>query len=531
MPKFVTLSDYLEHSAARAGDRPAVIDPSGEVFTYRGFDEKANRVANWLVSVGVQPGDRVGISMPKGADSLSCVFGALKAGAVYVPVDYSAPKERNRYIFSNCRVAAACIDASCMGIFDEPGEGGHLPSAVLVFGAAEGSNAAPASGPARFPAASLASLSTARPVTAPRGPNDLAYILYTSGSTGLPKGVMLTQENGTSYVDWCTEVFSPTEADRFTSHAPFHFDLSILDIYVPLKHGAALCIISEELGKNAAALGAFIADNRITCWYSVPSILSLMTQFGKLEQHDASSLRIVNFAGEVFPVKYLRRLRELWPHPAFYNLYGPTETNVCTFFKVPDTVPPEREEPYPIGKVCSHCKDLVIGDDGKPVVCGQEGLLYIAGKPVLQGYWADPERTAKAFITHDGERYYNTGDVVRPDDNGDFVFLGRKDRMIKRHGYRIELGEIEAALYKHAGVAEAAAIGLALAGDTIVIQAVLSAKPGAKLGVIAMKQHCAAHLPAYMIPDTFVFMDRLPATSTGKVDFQALIRQAKGGST
>ena len=527
MSPFVTLSDYLERSAERVPDRPCVIDPSGETVIYRQFDEKANRVANWLVSIGVQAGDRVGICLPKGADSLACVFGILKAGAVYVPVDYTAPTERNRYIFSNCRVKAACIDARCVAIFDAPGQGSHLPDALLIFGDAQASSSA--NSPIWVSASALNSQPGTRPDVPPRGPNDLAYILYTSGSTGPHKGVRLSRDNGTSYVTWTTEVFNPTENDRFTSHAPFHFDLSILDIYVPLKHGAALYIISEELGKNAAALGQFIADNRITCWYSVPSILSLMTQFGKLDQHDASSLRIVNFAGEVFPVKYLRRLRELWPHPAFYNLYGPTETNVCTWYQIPDTIPPDREEPYPIGKVCSHCKDLVIGDNGKPVPRGEEGLLYIAGKPVLMGYWADPERTENAFLTHDGERYYNTGDVVRPDENGDYVFLGRKDRMVKRHGYRIELGEIEAALYKHAGVAEAATIAVAQGGDAVTIQAVLSAKPDAKLGVIAMKQHCAGSLPAYMIPDTFVFMDKLPATSTGKIDYQSLLRAARGG--
>lgn len=524
MAKHVTLSDYLENSAARSPDRPAVVDPDGTVLTYRALDERANRVAHWLVARGVAPGDRVGICLPKGIASVSAIFGILKAGGVYVPVDYTAPVERNRYIFSNCQVKAACVDHRCTAIFDQPGEGGHLPAAILVHG---GDAPRAASGtPHRFSAAVLNNLPVTRPDVPRRAPEDLAYILYTSGSTGLPKGVMLSQENGTSYVDWCSDVFHPTPDDRFTSHAPFHFDLSILDIYVPIKHGATLYVISEELGKNAAALGPFIQDNGITCWYSVPSILSLMTQYGKLEQVDCSSLRIVNFAGEVFPVKYLRRLRELWPHVALYNLYGPTETNVCTFFRVPDAIPPQREEPYPIGKVCAHCRSLVIGDDGKPVAPGEEGLLYIAGKPVLQGYWGDEERTARAFATFDGERYYNTGDVVRLDENGDFVFLGRKDRMVKRHGYRIELGEIEAALYKHPGVAEAAAIAVADAGGPVVIRAVIAPKPGVKLGVIVMKQHCSANLPGYMIPDTFTFMDALPLTSTGKVDYQSLSRSA-----
>jgi len=525
MAAFVTLSKYLENSAAQAPDRPAVVDPSGLVVGYREFDKRANRIANWLISQGVTPGDRVGICLPKGIDSISTIFGVLKAGGVYVPVDYTAPVERNRYIFSNCQVKAAAVDHRCTAIFDQPGEGGHLPAAILVHGG--DGKPSPSGVPRRFAAAVLNEQPTKRPAVAERGPDGLAYILYTSGSTGLPKGVMLSQENGTSYVDWCSEVFNPTAEDRFTSHAPFHFDLSILDIYVPIKHGAALYIISEELGKNAAGLGPFIQDHRITCWYSVPSILSLMTQYGKLEQCDCSSLRIVNFAGEVFPVKYLRRLREAWPHVALYNLYGPTETNVCTYFRVPDSIPVDREEPYPIGKVCSHCREPVIGDDHRPAAPGSEGLLYIAGKPVLQGYWGDAERAQKAFAVFDGVRYYNTGDVVRPDENGDFIFLGRKDRMVKRHGYRIELGEIEAGLYKHPGIAEAAAIAVAEAGGPVTIRAIIAAKPGVKLGVIEMKRHCSANLPAYMIPDTFTFMDSLPLTSTGKVDYQTLLQRVK----
>ena len=174
---------------------------------------------------------------------------------------------------------------------------------------------------------------------ASRSPDDLAYILYTSGSTGVPKGVMLTHRNATSFVDWCSSVFTPAEDDRFSSHAPFHFDLSILDIYVSLKHGASVHLIPDELGKKPRDLARFIADRRITVWYSTPAILSLLGEFGDLARLDCSALRLVLFAGEVFPVKQLRRIAGLWPSPDYYNLYGPTETNVCTFSKIPTPVP------------------------------------------------------------------------------------------------------------------------------------------------------------------------------------------------
>jgi len=206
-------------------------------------------------------------------------------------------------------------------------------------------------------------------------PSDLAYILYTSGSTGKPKGVMLSHDNAVSFVDWCSEVFEPTPSDRFSSHAPLHFDLSILDVHVCLKHGATLVLISDDLGKDALRLAQLIAGERITIWYSAPSILALLAQFGQLKRHDHRSLRHVLFAGEVFAVKHLRSLCEQWPGPRYFNLYGPTETNVCTYHEVVPPVPEDRTKPYPIGRVCSHLRSRVLDEHGADVPRGSEGEL------------------------------------------------------------------------------------------------------------------------------------------------------------
>ena len=274
----------------------------------------------------------------------------------------------------------------------------------------------------------------------------------------MPKGVMLTHENAVSFVDWCSSVFEPTDADRFSSHAPFHFDLSILDIYVSIKHGATLFLISEELGKNPKELARFIGTHRLTVWYSTPSILTLLMQYGSLEAVDASGLRLVLFAGEVFPVKHLREVLRRWPAPVYYNLYGPTETNVCTFARIPADIPADRDTPYPIGFACDHCTALVLEEDGHEVASGEEGLLYMSGPSVFQGYWNRPEVNRTLFLERDGRRWYNTGDLVRWDPADGYVYLGRRDRMVKRRGYRIELGEIERALYLHPRVREAAVI-------------------------------------------------------------------------
>jgi amino acid adenylation domain-containing protein len=277
-------------------------------------------------------------------------------------------------------------------------------------------------------------------------PSRLAYVLYTSGSTGRPKGVMLSHRNAACFVDWCSDTFQPTEHDRFSSHAPFHFDLSVLDIYVSIRHGATLVIVEEGLGKEPLRLAPWIAEKRISIWYSAPSILSMMAQFGKLEQFDYSALRMVLFAGEVFPIRHLRLLKSLWRHLRYFNLYGPTETNVCTWYEVPQDIPDSQTEPVPIGRACSHCRTLVVDPEERPVLQGAEGELCIAGPSVLEGYWDLPEQTAKAFLAGQSERWYRTGDIVSEQPDGNFRFLGRRDRMVKKRGYRIELGEIESAL-------------------------------------------------------------------------------------
>jgi len=245
-------------------------------------------------------------------------------------------------------------------------------------------------------------------------------------------------------------------------------------------------------------------------------------QFGRLEGHDASTLRLVLFAGEVFPVKHLREIQRRWPTPIYYNLYGPTETNVCTFARIPERVPDEREVPYPIGFACSHCASLVLDGEGRVVANGDEGLLYISGPSVFRGYWNRPDVNATVFLERDHLRWYNTGDVVRWDPTEGYLYVGRRDRMVKRRGYRIELGEIERALYLHPRVREAAVISTTDREGGASIVACVSCHDGQPPSIIDMKTFCASHLPAYMSPDRFVFLERLPRTSTDKVDYQTL---------
>lgn len=514
MRQGTNLCDYLARSAAAAPDHPAVVDPTGQVLTYRQLDELSDRVAGYLVDRGVVAGDRVGVIAPKSALVVATLFGVMKAGAAYVPADYSAPVSRNQTLLNDCAVKAMFLHSECAGITDD-WPSASLPE-VVWFDRTE-QDAVPADiGVPWTVAAGHAPLQSERLVDA----EGLAYILYTSGSTGVPKGVVLTHENATSFVDWCSDEFSPTGTDRFSSHAPFHFDLSVLDLYLSLKHGATLYLVSESVGKTPQELAAFIAGHRLTVWYSTPSILSLLAQFGSLEKHDCSSLRTVFFAGEVFPVKHLRNIVEQWPQAAFFNLYGPTETNVCTFAKIPKVIPADRTEPYPIGFVCPHCEAMVLdAPGGAEVPRGEEGLLHIAGASLFQGYW---KKSDGLFFERNGRRWYNTGDVVCETPDVGFVYRGRLDRMVKRRGYRIELAEIERGLYKNERIREAAVVAVPDAAAGVRIIAHLAPEGSDRPSIIELKAFCNRNLPSYMSPDVFVFVDALPRTSTNKIDYQRL---------
>lgn len=509
---------YLVDSARRTPQAIAVVEPQHGSITYTALDMASDRLRDRLAAFGVQKGDRVGLNMRKSIDALIAIYGTLKAGAAYVPVDPGAPAPRGAYIMHNCGVKAVIVeDGHAEKLHGELRKLGAEPASLVVHPTDGGSGITAALDAAdrEQPAAKIANIPTA--------PSDLAYILYTSGSTGKPKGVMLTQENATSFVDWCSETFKPLPSDRFSSHAPFHFDLSVLDIHVCLKHGATLVLVSEEVGKDPPGLAQLIADEKISIWYSTPSILRLLTEFGQLTKHDYSRLRQVLFAGEVFPVKHLRALCDLWPGPRYFNLYGPTETNVCTFYEVRPPVPPERVSPYPIGYTCSHLRSRVVDDDGVEAPSGSEGELCIAGPGTMQGYWALPEQTAKAFYRDpDGTSWYRTGDVVTAAEDGCYTYRGRRDRMVKRRGYRVELGEIEAGLYRHPSVKEAAVVAFQDEEAGVSIVAFLSSHMPKHPSLIEIKRFCAENLPLYMVPDEFIWQDSLPKTSTDKVDYQRL---------
>lgn len=511
------LHDYLIASARLGPTRVAVVDPTRRVsLTFAVLEQLSARFGARLRALGVGAGDRVGLCLEKSVDAVVAIFGILRVGAAYVPVDPMAPSERAAFIFDDCRVRALIIERTHAAAVTAAMTSSPAPP-CLVIDRADPGEVAIATCLDRLDEEAGAAPAGHVEIVAADAP---AYILYTSGSTGRPKGVVLSHGNATSFVDWCSQAFAPRQEDRFSSHAPFHFDLSILDLFLPIKHGACLFLIGEAMSKNPAAMVALLREQAVTVWYSTPSVLTLLMEHGRLTAADGASLRLILFAGEVFPVKHLRRLTQRLPHARYVNLYGPTETNVCTYYEIPLPVREDRSQPYPIGRLCPQFEARVVDAAGQDVAPGAEGELVVRGAGVMLGYWNLPERTRDAFLADCGERWYRTGDLV-VEEGGLYRYVGRRDRMVKRRGYRIELGEIEAALYRHEGIHEIATIAVTN-DDGVEILAFYATVSGAPLSLVELKRFSARSLPLYMIPDRFVHRYALPRTSTDKIDYEAL---------
>jgi len=517
--------ELLQRSAARSPDATAVVDGDRSL-TYAELDARANRVAHALRDLGLVGGDRIGLYLDKSLEAVIGLYGVLKAGGAYVPLDPGAPPSRLGYIAGDCGIRILLSARAKAGAWSElVGGGAALETIVTLDG--ESPDGAP-DGVRLVPASAL----DAQPDEAPEatvGQDDLAYILYTSGSTGNPKGVMLSHRNALTFVDWAAELVSVGPEDRLSSHAPFHFDLSTFDLFAASHGGAAVVLVPQRTSLFPLELGAFIDDQRISVWYSVPSILTALALHGGLEQRPLPRLRVVIFAGEVFPAKHLRRIMELLPQARFLNFYGPTETNVCTYYEVPPLS--EEATAIPIGRAIDGIEVVALAEDGTVVEAGEVGELYVRGPSVMRGYWGDAERTARAMAdpfaaSGPAVPTYRTGDLVRQDEEGEYWFLGRRDSQIKSRGYRIELGEIEVALQSHPAVVDCAAIAIPDEEISNRIAAYAVCRDGDPTTGHDLIRHCAGRLPRYMVPGAVEVVDELPKTSTGKVDRKLLLDSA-----
>jgi amino acid adenylation domain-containing protein len=512
------LQQLLRDGAQRHPEAPAV-RARGRSLTYGELEARSSQLAHLLRDRGVARGDRVGLFFPKAVESVVAMLGVLKAGAAYVPLDPHAPAQRVAGIAADCGLRALVTTGERLATLPPAA----LACAVLVSGSAADDAAVAWSALDAFPASAPpeASIET-----------DLAYILYTSGSTGRPKGVMLTHRNALTFVDWCAATFAIRPEDHLSNHAPLHFDLSVFDVYNALEAGAAVTLIHEEVALFPQRLAALIETQGITVWYSVPSALVYLLQHGDLGARDLDRLRLVLFAGEVFPMKYLRQLADVLPRTELYNLYGPTETNVCTYHRV-DRARLGGQERLPIGRACANTETLVLDGEGRPVGAGESGELFVRGPAVTPGYWGDPEKTGRALVPNplqswSQERLYRTGDLVILDEHGEYQFLGRRDNQVKSRGYRIELGDVEAALYAHPAVVEAAVIAVRDEEIGSRLRAFVALKEGHGLTAAELQKHCGSLVPRYMVPESVELRPSLPKTSTGKTDRTRLAAEMEG---
>jgi amino acid adenylation domain-containing protein len=481
-------------------DQIAVDGPS-ESLSYRELDALANRFAHAFKAVGVAPGDRVGIHLPRAGQTVAAMLGASRAGAVYVPLDPSSPPPRMRAIVTDCDLRHVVIAPDLLDNWLSA----SLCAPVEHFFLAADAPLPALPAPACAHAWSEVLAHSPSPI-APTSdnPDDLAYLLYTSGSTGTPKGVMLSHRNALSFSEWTADLITLSPTDRVASVAPFHFDLSVFDLWATLARGATLVIVDEATVRSGPRMLDRIASKAITVWYSVPSALVLMLDHGRLAEKGAPSLRVVFFAGEVFPIKHLRRTMAALPQARFFNLFGPTETNVCLAHEVP-AIPPDNVQAIPIGRPSCGDKIAILDQHRRPVPDGEIGELFVDGPTVMLGYWSGGQRTP-------AKRPYPTGDFVARRPDGEIMYHGRRDHMVKVRGFRIELAEVEAALTSHPGIREA----IAFAAEGRLWAAV---QPSDKdLSVLAIKRHCAERLPPYMIPSDIRLLGDMPRTSSGKID-------------
>ncbi|NLT07192.1 MAG: amino acid adenylation domain-containing protein [Solirubrobacterales bacterium] len=514
----VLLHDYASRAAESRPDATALA-MDDERMTYAELDRLSGRLAAQLVDAGCRPGDRVGLLVPKRPSAIVAIHGVLRAGGVYVPLDAESPPQRLGRIVTSAEPRLLLAVPEAAERLDALADTMALPpvwsvETDAIAGARVRSERTRADWDVDAP-----------PPDVRIAPHEAAHLLFTSGSTGEPKGVVITHGMVTAFVDWAVGYFGTRASDRISGHPPLHFDLSTFDIYATFKAGAELHLVPPTLSVDPSALAALIRDRELTQWFSVPSALTYMAKFDAVGQDDFPALERLLWCGEVLPTPVLAKWMRKLPHVTFTNLYGPTEATIASSYHTVPEVPRDETEPVPIGVPCAGEELLVLDEQLQPTPDGEIGDLYIAGVGLSPGYWRDAEKTRAAFLAdpRPGEagRIYRTGDLARLDGDGRFHFLGRADSQIKSRGYRIELGEIESALSAVAAVRECAVVGVEVEGFEGVSICAAYVADG-DLAPPALRRELATALPSYMLPARWLALDSLPKNQNGKIDRPAL---------
>lgn len=518
-----TLSSGFLRSCELFADRPA-IEVGGTALTYSELRDRAASLAITLQRRAPAGGSSLaGGFAYRTPTAFAGILGALFAGRGYVPLNRTFPAARTRMMLSRADCRAAIVDSESAAQLDEVLDGIEAPLLLVLPDHDNVNDLAQ-----RWPKHTFLGSKDLEPASSwepePVSAHSIAYLLFTSGSTGIPKGVMVAHRNVMHFVDVMTRRYEITEEDRFSQNFDMTFDLSAFDMFVAWERGACVCCPSQKILINP---GRFIQDSRLTVWFAVPSTGIFMKRLGMLKPNRYPTLRWSLFCGEPLPVEIAEVWAEAARNSTVENLYGPTELTIaCTLHRWHRGLTSGESQSgiVPIGRPYPGMKALVVDEKFHEVPPGAEGELLMTGPQVTLGYWRDPEKTAVAFMNPPGrnEVYYRTGDRVRrPFEDEPLRFLGRLDHQVKILGHRVELGEVEAALREVSGVEMAVTVGWPITpsgpGGLVAFLA------GECPNIEALKEKLKARLPLYAVPREIRVLNELPLNPNGKVDRKALL--------
>jgi D-alanine--poly(phosphoribitol) ligase subunit 1 len=490
---------HIEH------DNPskfAISNPEAE-FSFSEIKTKADSLSKALLDNGIVKGDVVAIFQDKSVAGFCLMLACLRIGAPYVNLDPGSPQERLKKMLNTCEPA---LVVACSQIKSNPLiEYSHPHKFIAIDDLKDGQ--------------------TLNPYPVVTG-TDPAYLMFTSGSTGLPKAAVISHGALLNFIDWARDRFELTPDDRFTNVNPLYFDNSVFDFYASIFNGACLCPTPSKLLQEPLRLANWVKANQCTIWFSVPSLLVYLLTMHALSQDDFPNVRKIIFGGEGFPKKKLKQLFELLgKRMDLENVYGPTEaTCICSAHTVTEDDFLDMSKLTAIGRLAPNFDSHIISEDENI----RRGELVLIGPQVCLGYYNSPEQTKLAFIQNPKHSQYRdvgykTGDIVELDDSGNFHFLGRKDLQVKLMGHRIELEEIESALFSSHDFDEVAVTYRSLGDGLGRIVAHLVCK--ADIQEKSIKESLKNRLPSYMIPKKFVVHDSLPKNANGKIDRKILQQQ------
>lgn len=525
------LQQSLEYQAEIRPDAIA-IDEGARSITYRALRDSMNAIAGALMSLGVRRHDRVVVLLDNGINATSTIVAALRTGGCYVPINPAFPGPRAAAVLDDSEPAAIVTSRAYLSKLSEIVAVATRPLKTVILMVLDAEAGAV---PPPLREAFREVLGAPPAATQPLPPclaveEDLAYIMYTSGTTGRPKGVMVSHRNVKSFVLWANDEFKLTPADRMSHHSRISFDLSVFDIFGCLFAGATNCPVTEP--GDLMFPGKFIRERRLTIWFSVPSVIGTLRKGRQLNPKEYPDLRLGIFCGEALTADFAEAWTKANPTIPTYNIYGPTEATIaCTYFRLTGQATTDSLANVPIGFPCRDTEILILKLDEDVAVGPQEvGRLMICGSQVASGYWRRPDLNEKAFTLNPekrefGARMYDSGDLAFRDAAGVLHWVARRDQQIKIAGFRVELGEIEAALSKNPLVNEAGVVYLP--GDPPSLLAAVALSGDRPPGDFEeeLLDHCARLLPSYMVPTAIHVFAMLPKNANGKIDRGAIKTQ------